>query len=308
MRLFHIDKPGCHHITEIMPGVKAVYQMEQEFFPYLTVEFLPHRDTEEPGIILVTKTKTIRKYYTFDTQKDIDDLRNLIWEYLVQDYNIKDITKNGCLTNFYESSPNKVVSGWKNNLREKNKDICCKQVSKIITSNIVKYGILHDVYKVKTKDEQDRHTCKQNRYHECINNFPQGSPIFKRCMDEVNWLCDRGYPNKKVMKSDQLVNKVRNDLMIYLKSNNMKVNKQKFDEIINAGLFDDISTRAGNKVRNYKNINSTVDDILRDNRFGDRVIEGFGGRYVDLIYDNFTLFIFVMIILFICIGCGKYYS
>ena len=84
--------------------------MEQEFYPYLNIRFLPHRDAIGPGIILKTKHETIKSSYSFDSPRDIDDLRNLLWYYLKQDYNIKDITSNGHYTSFADLGRNKVIT------------------------------------------------------------------------------------------------------------------------------------------------------------------------------------------------------
>ena len=59
-RLFHIESSKCKNIMDLMHGVKAIYQLEMEFFPYLSIEFLPKRDDVEGGIILQTKKRTIR--------------------------------------------------------------------------------------------------------------------------------------------------------------------------------------------------------------------------------------------------------
>ena len=56
-------------MSEIIPAISAVYQMEQEFSPYLVVEF-EGNNTEKEGIILQTKSGDIRKYYTFNNKQD----------------------------------------------------------------------------------------------------------------------------------------------------------------------------------------------------------------------------------------------
>src|SRR3990170_5160247 len=119
MRLWYIDKPECRHISEIMHGIKAVYQMEQEFFPYLSVDFLPNKDNEPTGILLQAGKEFIRKNYTFDSKDDINKLRNLIWKYLLKYHGKKiiDITKNGCLKDFRQTDRNRVIQGWQNKKR-----------------------------------------------------------------------------------------------------------------------------------------------------------------------------------------------
>jgi len=316
MRLFHIDKPGCHHITELMDGIKAVYQLEQEFYPYLTVEFLPHKD-QPAGIILLTKTQTIRKNYTFDDPNDINDLRKLIWKYMVEDYNILDITKNGCLTDFREiQQPNIVIQGWQAKKRMKSKEVCCKEIgdgdeevnNKVNTKPIRTFEdqqdalghkpFLHEVYRLDPTDKQNRNICKKVRGGECGDNYPSGSATYKRCMDEVQWLCDNGYPeNKRVDAMNKLVSKTRTDAYNYLKNNNMKVDKLKFDAIADAGLFQDMGNRAGNKVSDYKEPKKVFDN-MNDNILLDR-IEGFDGG----LNQNVVRWILVVLCIIFVIGC-----
>ena len=166
MRLFHIDEPGCHHISYIMPGIKLVYQMEQEFAPYLSVEFLPHRNDNKSGVILVTKRGSIRKYYNFHDPNTEKDLRKLIWSELLKDkdkhiINVTD--KSGCLTDFRKMGRNKVTIGWSNKLAELKKERCCKIIRKNLANSIMEYKVLHPVYKFKTNDVRDRATCLKVR-------------------------------------------------------------------------------------------------------------------------------------------------
>lgn len=275
MRLFLIDSGPCRYTKDFTPAIFAISQMETEFYPFLYIDYLPYRENETPGIILQTKTATIRKNYTFENKKDIEDLRKLIWYYLLRDYNIKDITKNGCLKDFREYRPNHVVQGWQARKRLAAKDTCCKIVLDELTSEVLKNNILHEVYKLSNKDKQDRNICKKVRFEECGNNYPPNSATFSRCVDEVNWLCNRVYPNKAVDKMDELVKRVRTNLYNYLNKNNLKVNKQKFDEIIDAGLFVDLGNRMGNKVANDANVRASLNNIFTEKKYYLGLIEGF---------------------------------
>lgn len=200
MKLYYIDKPGCHAMPEIMKGVRVIYQMEQEFYPYLQIEFLPHRENIGPGIILKTKDATINRSYSFDTPNDIQDLRNLIWHYLRQDYGIKDITSNGYYTDFRDLGKNRVISGWNNvknyNLK-KNDDECCKIIpDNPSTPPSVKANILHEVFRLNLDGPHNRETCKAMHFQECTDNFPVRSNNFDICMNATNEMCNRRFPKK----------------------------------------------------------------------------------------------------------------
>ena len=73
---------------------------------------------------------------------------------------------------------------------------------------------------------------------------------------------------------DKYVNSVRHNLYNYLKDNDMKVNKKKFDEIIDAGLFSDLGNRMGNKVANDMNVRAELDTIFTEKDYYLRLIEG----------------------------------
>lgn len=308
MRLFLVPDNKCQHITEIIPGIFAVSQMEQTFHPYLDIEYLPARENEPPGIILQTKSGNIRRNYTFKTPKDIEDLRNLIWKHLVKDYNIKDITVNGCLKDFRKYNPNKVVQGWQAMKRLRKNDMCCLIIISRLTSAVLRHNILHEVYRLSTKDEQTREICKKVRWEECGNNYPPNTPTFQRCVNEVDVLCTLGYPiNQLKVKKDAYIKKVQNELYDYLLKNDMKVDKKKFDEIISAGLFDDLGNRMGNKVANYQMINKHLHDIFKQKGYYRDLIEMFYGKPSENNNTDNTDNTTWRIILLICILVGVYY-
>lgn len=277
LRLYHIDGKGCRFVNDIMPGINAVYTMEQEFFPYLDIEFLPHSEFENSGIILQANDELIRRNYTFHDKKELGELRDLIWKYLLKYRKIKDITKNGCLKDFREYNPNRVIQGWRNAKRLAKDDNCCAIILNKLTDEIMARKILHEVYTLSSNDEMDKDTCKKVRFGECGDNYPRGTAQFDRCTREVNWLCNNGYPNKVVKKMDKIVTDVRKKIYDDLKRNNLIVNKQKFDNIIDAGLFADLGNRMGNKVANYKNVNKTLNDIFTEKQYYLGLVEGFDG-------------------------------
>lgn len=307
MRLFHIDEPGCHHITEIMPGIKAVYQLEQEFHPYLTVEFLPHRDDRPAGIILLTKYgEQIRKYYTFKDPKDIDKLRNLIWFYLDRDYNIKKLpeTEEGCINKFDWKPTNTIVQGWQQRKRLGKADQCCKFIVDFLSEEIADQNkknhinILHEVYKNDSRDLQNESTCKKNRYQECADNFPPNTYDFQRCADEVTVLCEKGYSkNSPVKKKNKIIGDIRRKLWSELEKNNMKVDKKLYDDLITAGFFDHVGYRMGNKSSNIENVKQSLQETLNESGFYGVIKETFDTKQEWKIPKTCIIFLVISIVL-----------
>jgi len=293
MRLFHIDGGSCKYIIDLMPSINAIYQLHEEFYPYLKIEFLPYREDEKQGIILQTKTEIIRKPYTFKNKNDIEELRGIIWYYLEKDYNVKSIE---FLTNFIPHNPNNVILGWKNKLDSLDKDICCKIILDSLTSNILKHNILHEVYRLSNKDIQTRDICKNVRFSECGDNYPKNTETFNRCIREANWLCNNGYPNNVINKMNSLVKKIKIDLYNDLYNNNLKVNKKKFDEIISAGLFQNIGIRMNNLDINKNNVKNTINQIFTEKNYYLNLIEDFMPNHI----DNYKInILFILIIIFV---------
>lgn len=273
MRLFYITKGTCQHIMDMMPGIKAIYEMEATFAPYLSVEFLPFRTDAEEEIILLTKNGTIRKNYTLANKKDVDDLRNLIWSHLVKEEHIKPARNEN---DFREAPPAIVVQGWQARKRASEKAICCKFIVDTITSEVLKNNILHEVYRLNLYGKEDKNICKKLRFQECGDNYPPNTPTFERCVREVEWLCNHGYPiNKSVNTMNQIAKNIWLKIYKYLDKHNLKVNKKKFDEIMDAGLFVDLGNRMGNKVANDKNVSATLDHIFTEKDYYLGLIEGF---------------------------------
>lgn len=278
MRLFHVPSNKCSHITELMPSIMAVYEFEQAFFPYLSVEFLPVNKSEKTGVILLTKDgRQIRRDYSFHDKKEKDEMRKLLWEELNKERNVGDVAdKKGCIKDFRKYNNNRVIQGWQMKKRIAKADECCKIIINYVTDSYLHWRILHERYRLSTKDEQTKDICKKVRFEECGNNYPPNTPTFHRCVDEVNWLCENAYPRNKVKDiKNEYIAKVQTDLYNYLLKNDLKVNKQKFDEIISAGLFDDVGNRVGNKVANYEEVNKNLHEIFKQKGYYRDLIEMF---------------------------------
>ena len=307
MRLFLISKPGCHHITELMNGIKAVYQLEMELNPYLLVEFLPNKNNDPGGVIIQAGDEIIRRNYTFDDPNDIKELRKLLWKYLRKLHDPVDITnKNGNIINFKKTQTNKVIQGWQNKKKLMKKDICCKIVRDMVAYHIYKSNsnktpfkqqlIKHPVYRYDNRDLQDKRLCKQNRFRDCGDNYPPGSILFKRCIDEANFLCNKGYPRNTVRETtENYREQLKKYILKYLKDNDMKVNKQMLDLILSAGFFERVKGRAGNRAHDYNDLIKTVDKSLVDDfDYYANFIESFKNEHID---NSNNIFINILLVL-----------
>lgn len=297
MRLFHFATSNCQSIIDIIPGISLVYEMESKFSPYLVVEFLPRDENEtRSGVILLTKSGPITRYYDFKDPKTRDDLENFVWNHIAQTYNIKEVDV-GHENDTREYKDNIVIQGWQEKKRISARDICCKKILDAVTHSIMDNLVLHEIYKLKGGSIKDKETCKKVRWTECGNNYPESSPTFQRCVDEVEWLCNNGYPvNEQVDKMNQLVDKVRKDIYNYLVNNDMKVDKRKFDEIIDAGFFADLGNRMGNKVANDPHTRASINDIFTEKDYYLYLLEGFEEKPQHNYEKWFGLFILIVII------------
>jgi len=307
MRLFLIDKPKCRHISEIVKGVSAVYQLEQEFYPYLLVDFLPNKNNEPGGVIIQVGKEIIKKNYTFEIPNDLINLRKLLWKLLHKYHNPIDITdKNGCLKDFRKTSTNKIIQGWQAKKKTMREDVCCKIIKNVIANDFTNFMIKHWYYRDPTTNKIDNNTCKKIRWQECGNNYPPNSMTFKRCVDEVEWLCNKGYDknnkNKIIDEKNKMIANIHKKIYDYLDKNNLKVNKQIFDSIINAGLFDNVGNRMGNKSINFYNISNTLDKIMHEKQNYLKIIESFNNKSnYQLIINYVTILCIIMTIIFLII-------
>lgn len=311
MRLFLIDKPVCRNAIEVARSAKIIYQMEREFYPYLTVEFLPRKystknsNNKNETIVLLTKDQAIEKSYDFSDPKTVEELRKLIWKHLKEDYQITELIGKDGLPDPTVGEKDKVIQGWTSKLKSLEKDMCCKIITDAITKSYTDYLIQHEVYKLDTHDIQTNKTCKANRLQECGNNYPPNTDLFRRCVSEVNWLCDNGYDknnrNKTVDNKNKEVMKARNDIYKYLEKSGLRVDKKEFDKIMFAGLFDDIGNRMGNKSMNTED---AVNDIMSEKNYfaiiTPKTIENFGYNY-----SNKSLLILLILIILIIIYYTK---
>ena len=299
LRLYFIDKRGCHHIMYLMPSIKIAYEMKEKFNPHVLLEFLPEKYNQpeaKQGVILQIGDDYIHKNYTFEDPADKQELEGLIWHLLRKYNDIPDhADKDGVLRNFNKGRINTVIQGWKAKKRNFRKDRCCRVITDTITDSFMEHAVLHWWYRDSKQDVQTRDICMKVRGEECGDNYPPNTPTYRRCMREVEWLCRHGYPrNKRTEAVIARREKLKNKILEYLKRNKMKVNKRVLDVILSAGFFERVSNRVGNKYSKYQKsaanafpLDNTVDSEYRSVKFA---VEDTMNEYnlYDLIegYDN----------------------
>lgn len=305
MRLFYIQSRGCKHISDRMPAIKAIYQLEAEFEPYLVVDFLPNPDDKHPGgIILQAGKDVIERDYTFNNPNDIVELRKIIWDLVRKHHNPPDITYSKCMKDFHWYPTFKVTQGWAARRRQQKGNTCCKDEGLYWrTPDLASQRVKHDVYKVITKDEQTKEDCLKLRSCECKDNYPSNSDSYKRCIDEVTLLCNSTYPkNPAADKVQQERDTIRKYLLDYLKKNRYRADKKHFDLLVMSGLLEHPDTRLGNKHSPYSP-NSPVDHAIklsdtREDKYR-KMIEGFSE------HKKSCTLLLVLALIIICIVVQK---
>jgi hypothetical protein len=283
MKLYYIDEGTPRAMPQIEKGIAAVYQLKEEFHPYLEIVFLPYREGQQQGIILQTKTDSIKKNYTFNTQKDIDDLRQIIWFYLLKENKGFKTTGNGD-----DSIQFNITSTWKEKMAQQNKKYCCKIMLPNIQNKIDNYNVVDEIYRLSPNNNQTIGICKKVRYKICDNNYPFGTFTNNICRSEVTKLCET---NNNIQNN--YIKNYKKDLFNKLEDNDFKVNKRDLDNIVMAGMFVDSGFREGNKSNNIvkwpNGKNFTANDYYRS-------LEGFGNNN-----NNWIFFILVILFIFILV-------
>lgn len=297
MKLFSIDKPDCNHIIDIMPSIKAIYQLEVEFQPYLQIEFIPNNGEKKAGIVLRVNNELIYRPYTFDDPMDMMHTRRLIWHYLQKNNHISNLVRqdqDGYIKDFRNTQTNKVIMGWSNKLcdfKQNNKEIKYDPLIRsplfngthFTSSDIQEHDIKHWVYKDNTKNLHNVNACKKIRLGECADNHVIGSHQYQMCADKVNWVCKRTYPiNKLSNETIKYRESVKKFILDQLKKSGGKVNKSLLDTILFSGLFE-----------NPQKLGTTYDAINYDKN----VIEGFGKK-INLINIIVVIIIIIALLLY----------
>ena len=137
-------------------------------------------------------------------------------------------------------------------------------------------------------------------------------------MDEVKWLCTNGYPRN--IRTETVIKyreKLKNDILKYLKNNNMRVNKRILDIILSNGFFERVSNRMGNKYKAYGmpqslrdlrpsacrgSVKHAIGDVMNKYDYYSKLIEGFGNvEGFDNVKHNKNYLLYIVIIIIIII-------
>jgi hypothetical protein len=239
MKLYYLDKPGCRHISKITKSVSIIYQLEQELYPYLIVDFLPekyHQLYPQGGVLIYAGSEQIYKPYHFDNPQEINDLRDLLWILLKKYHNITDVTRSDGSIDFSNSGGvNHVIQGFRNKVLQ-TRNICPPPLKKI--HDPMYYKTLHWSYRDPTNPDISKNTCKKIHRQGCIDNYPCHSDIYKRCISESDYLCDLYYDVIRDKKNKQVLNS-RKYLYDKLKENKFIIDKKMYDDLRFSGLIDD---------------------------------------------------------------------
>ena len=239
MNLYYLDKPGCRNISNVTKSVSAIYQLEQEFYPYLIVDFLPekyHQIYPNGGILLYAGPDKFYNQYHFDDPQDIINLRELLWSLLEKYHKITDITRpDGTLDFSNSTGVNHVIQGFRNKELQ-TRNICPPPLKK--THDPMYYKILDWSYRDPTTPNISKNTCKKIHRRECSDNYPDRSDIYNRCIIESDFLCDYYY-DKIQNKASKQISNARKDLYERLKQNNFVIDKKLYDDLRFGGLIDD---------------------------------------------------------------------
>lgn len=217
-------------------------------------------------------------------------------------------TDNTCCKNTHIKPKRNIVQEWayrtnNNNYKE---NPMCQVVRDMVADGFMEFIVKHEVYKNVGADRIDRNLCKKIRWGECNDNYPVGTAQHQICVKEVDWLCNQGYSSSKgdeINIKDKIVQDTRKRIYDYLNKNNLKVNKAMFDDIITAGLFDDLGNRMGNKSTNIMHIRDNVDNLMREKDYYLQLVENFDGTDTEtkksdknVAYGVFWIVVFLLMI------------
>lgn len=299
IHLFYMDMPDqCRDTKQITDSVKIIYQMEQEFFPYVKIDFLINYNSNKGiektgGVIITTKNERIEKPFHFINKNEIKQLRKILWDLLHKNKNIPNYNDR----DMGYTNPNNVIDNWKEAAKRNVENNCKPIIKDIIVEGLSKAMYIHWSYLNKEIPPLTKENCLKMRQQECYDNFPTGSQLFGRCMDEVQWLCDNGVPNTMVDIKNKQVATIRKYFYDYLKQNNLRVNKKMFDDIMMSGMFDDLGNRAGNKA-NVSQLKNYLDDKLSENDYYLQYVEGFGEVGYPIYYYILAIIILILLCYF----------
>lgn len=230
MKLILFNKPDCSRKVNIVQIISLIYQMEQEFYPYVQVEFKPYNSIlPNGGIILQTHKGYIKKDMSFLSNPE--NLRSLIWNLIPHNYS-KYPTNKVLITS-------SEIKAYKKS----------QQFPPIPLSHAPPAPPSPSLSPLPpTIRSWSYNTCMNDHIRECNDNYLPSSPLNHICKAEINWLCKNSTgPNNTLERHTKLMHKYRDNLYKKLEQRNFYVDKKLFDEVISVGLFDDSATTAAYK-------------------------------------------------------------
>ena len=249
MRLYLVDKPNCQFMKDRIPGISIVYQMEQEFRPYLLVDFLPnHGNITDPnlkngGVIIMAGKEVIKKPLTFDNKSDESELRNILWNLLEKYHpNIHNKWPTSMVVDNWTDAKKAYRVGCNIGPTIMNDDVMVNmrydpKIIKTAAQELANFYTKHWSLRDDFSGPKNYKQCFKARIQECTNNFPKNSEQYRICHDEIVTLCNMGYNTNNLQKQNDYVEFVQSKLYKKLQDNGFKVDKQLFDDIIDAGML-----------------------------------------------------------------------
>lgn len=254
MYIYHISGNGCQHMKSLIPSIRAVYRLKEEFHPYVQVRFLPHRENQKSGIVLKSGDFFVRKDYTFHDPKQYNEVRNIVWDQLKLEGKIVNNDKLA-----QSQNNNKVIQGWGNAVKNYIDNIPDNIILPTVSDEIMKSNILHEVYKLNQVDYITLYDCTKIVKSECYDHFPVGTYIYNKCLEKGHERCSCIFKFTNIL---ELLQKIKKDICKRLKSQNIPCHEKKLDIILNINLLRKLSKEIDKDQYNYDKILKYLENIV----------------------------------------------
>ncbi len=254
MYVYHISGNGCQHMKSLIPSIKAVYRLKEEFHPYVQIRFLPHREDQKSGIILKSQDFLVKKDYTFHDPKQYAEIRDLVWNQLKKEGRIVNNDKLA-----QSQNNNTVIQGWKSAVQNYIDNIPDNIILPTVSDEIMKSNILHEVYKLNQVDYITLYDCIKLVKSECYDHFPVGTYIYHKCLEKGHERCLCKFKFTNIL---QLLQKMKKDICKRLESQNIPCHEKKLDIALNIGLLRRLSKEIDRDQYNYDNILKYLEQIV----------------------------------------------
>lgn len=242
MKLTFINEPGCYQMFDLIKSIFAVSQLEQEFYPYLNLEYLSNTDGKPARVIISCKEDIITIPTRFETNpNDLDKVRKVIWKLLYKHYNIN--TYDG--SDQIPPQTNKVTQRFKNAVSNRPKCYLHNNDNNKSHSDIL-YNILNTP-KISNNYNINETNCASVLKSQCSDNYKKNTYSYDRCVDDINKVCNcvankatkngenKGYLYfKELYPQTKISRKTFNDIVfnnLYRNEDKCDFNKNKLDVV-----------------------------------------------------------------------------